>query len=65
MRWKLLGFTVWGYYENLAWFLHHLGHQVSVILPKKAKYYRATNRFKSLGLKSKNDTRSLAQMAAH
>ena len=50
------------YYENLAWFLHHLGHQVSVILPKKAKHY-----FKSLGLKSKNDkidARGLAQMAA-
>lgn len=50
------------YYENLAWFLHHLGHQVSVILPKKAKHY-----FKCLGLKSKNDkidASGLAQMAA-
>lgn len=49
------------YYENLAWFLHHLGCHITVILPKKAKYY-----FKSLGLKSKNDkidARGLAFMA--
>ncbi len=50
------------YHENLAWFLHHLGCHVTIILPKKAKHY-----FKSLGLKSKNDTidaKGLAQMAA-
>lgn len=43
------------YHENLAWFLHHLDCHVTVILPKKAKHYRAANRFKSLGLKIKND----------
>ena len=50
------------YYENLAWFLHHLGCHITVILPKKAKHY-----FKGIGLKSKNDkidARGLAQMAA-
>jgi transposase len=50
------------YYENLAWFLHHLNCHVTVILPKKAKHY-----FKSLGLKSKNDkidARGLGLMAA-
>lgn len=50
------------YYEHLAFFLHHLGCYVTVILPKKSKHY-----FKGIGLKSKNDkidARGLAQMAA-
>jgi transposase len=49
------------YYENLAWYLHHNGCNVSVVLPNKAKKYKA-----ALGLKSKTDridARGLAQMA--
>jgi transposase len=38
------------YYERLAWYLHELNCQVSVLLPTKAKRY-----FQSLGHKSKND----------
>jgi len=48
------------YYEQLAWFLHHQGYQVSVILPTKAKRYLQT-----LGHRSKNDkidAKGLAQM---
>jgi hypothetical protein len=43
------------YYENLAWFVHHLGCYVTVVLPKKGEHYQVANRIKSLGLKSKND----------
>lgn len=39
------------YYEQLAWYLHEKGKQVSIILPNKAKQYK-----ESLGLKSKNDS---------
>lgn len=48
------------YHEQLAWYLHKQGGQVSVVLPTKAKRY-----FQSIGLKSKNDTidaQGLAQM---
>lgn len=38
------------YYEQLAWYLHHKACMVAVVLPNKAKKYKA-----SLGLKSKND----------
>ncbi len=49
------------YYENLAWYLHRNGCNVSVVLPNKAKKYK-----EALGLKSKTDridARALAQMA--
>ena len=49
------------YYEQLAWFLHKQGSSVSVVLPNKAKKYKA-----ALGLKSKTDridAKGLAQMA--
>jgi transposase len=49
------------YYEQLAWFLHYKKCTVSVVLPNKAKKYKA-----ALGLKSKNDridAKALSQMA--
>ncbi|WP_237144847.1 IS110 family RNA-guided transposase [Pontibacter pamirensis] len=48
------------YYEQLAWFLHQQGYQVSVILPTKAKRY-----LQALGHRSKNDSidaKGLARM---
>lgn len=50
------------YYEKLAWFLHHKGYYVSVVLPNKSKKY-----LQCLGLKSKNDkidSIGLARMGA-
>jgi transposase len=50
------------YHEQLAWFLHYKGYNVTIILPNKAKKY-----LQSLGLKSKNDkidAKGLAQMCA-
>ena len=38
------------YHEALAWHLHQLDAQVSILLPNKAKHY-----LQSLGYKSKND----------
>lgn len=38
------------YYESLAYHLHKLGKNISVVLPVKVKYYS-----KSLNIKSKND----------
>jgi transposase len=48
------------YHEQLAWYLHQQGCQVSVVLPTKAKRY-----LQSVGFKSKNDkmdAQGLAQM---
>jgi transposase len=50
------------YHENLAVFLFEQGHQVSVVLPNKARHY-----LRALGHKSKNDradAQGLAQLAA-
>lgn len=50
------------YHEPLAWFLYQADQLVSIVLPDRAKAYKA-----SLGLKSKNDkvdARNLAYMGA-
>jgi len=50
------------YYEHLAWFLYQKGYSVSVLVPRKAKYY-----IRSMGIKSKDDksdAKGLAMMAA-
>jgi transposase len=50
------------YHEHLAWYLHHQGSSVSVLVPNKSRHY-----MKSLGMKSKDDkidAKGLATMAA-
>jgi transposase len=50
------------YHEQLAWFLHHKDHTVSILLPNKAKKY-----FQADGIRSKNDkidARGLARIGA-
>jgi len=50
------------YHEHLAWFLYRKKHQISIVLPNRAKAYMV-----SLGFKSKNDkvdAKGLANMGA-
>ncbi|WPU97974.1 IS110 family transposase [Mucilaginibacter sp. cycad4] len=50
------------YHEQLAWFLHHKGNSVSILLPNKAKKHLQAD-----GIRSKNDkidARGLAKVGA-
>jgi len=48
------------YHEQLAWFLHHQGHALSIILPSKAKKYIQSTDYKTKT--DKVDAKALAQL---